>query len=314
MSIKSDPADKYLGRVFGEYETLERVGGSKTGPIYKARHRTRGNVVTLKLLPPEAVRSPEVLKRFRREVELTTRLDHPNLMVAYESGEQEGVHYLSMEYTSGTDLATLLEQKGPPSIEQALDYFLQAAKGLEYLHASGVYHRNIKPHNLMVDGRGTLKIANLLLAGLEEGSALAGEQEDLTKTGTAMGSIDYLAPEQAADAKSADHRADQYALGCTLYHLLTGQVIYPGKNLVQKAVQHREAPIPSLRTLRPETPEEIDRIFQRMVAKAPRDRFDSMSAVIRKLEPQGRPLVYIILPAAVIVLFLLVVILLYAWR
>ena len=309
------PADKFLGKSFGEYQAFERAGGGKSAPMYKARHRAKGHIVTLKLLPPETSKSPDVVKRFYREVEVTTRLDHPNLIVAYESGEQDGVHYLAMEYVSGTDLATLLEQKGRLDVEQAVDYIAQAAKGLAYLHENGVTHRNIKPRNLLVDGRGTLKIANLLLARLEDGSVLAdGEMEDLTKTGTAMGSVDYLAPEQASDAKTADHRADQYSLGCTLYQLLTGQVLYPGKNMMQKVLQHRDAPIPSLRAARPEVPEEIDALFQRMVAKQPEQRFPSMNDVLRILQPQARPMLHIIFPIAAIVLFLLIVVILFVWK
>ena len=304
--------DKFLGKQFGEYETFERAGGGKTGPIYKARHRTRGQVIMLKLLPPEVAHTPEIVKRFQREVEVTTRLDHPNLMVAYESGQQGGVHYLAMEYVSGTDLASILSQKGPLPLDEALNYLAQAAKGLDYLHAQGVVHRNIKPHNLLLDGRGTLKIANLLMARLEESSALGeGEDEDLTQTGTALGSVDYVAPEQAVDAKQADHRADQYSLACTLYHLLTGQVIYPGKNMMQKVMMHQEAPIPLLRAARPDVPEEIESMFQRMVAKKPEARYPSMQAVLRVLEPSPAwPLLHIVLPAAAAALLLLIVLIL----
>jgi serine/threonine protein kinase len=305
----ADAGDPNLGKVFGPYEAYERHGGGKSGPIYKARHRQDGRIVTLKLLPREALRTPEVVKRFHREVELTTRLDHPNLIVAYDAGEQDGVHYLAMEYVSGTDLATVLAQQGRMPVDRAIDCLVQAAEGLAYLHSQGVYHRNIKPHNLLLDGHGRLKIANLLLARLEDGSALAAdESEDQTKTGQLMGSVDYLPPEQAADASRVDQRADIYALGCTFYHLIVGQPPYKGKTLMDKLVAHRDQPIPSLQASRANVPDSIERVYQKMMAKDPAQRYASMTKVIRDVQSQGlSPALRIVLPVAVCLIVLLLI-------
>lgn len=291
----------------GDYDVLEKLGGGRSGPIYKARHRERGAIVSLKVLPPEVVKSPEVIKRFRREAEISAKLDHPSLIVAYESGQEGGLHYLAMEYVQGNDLARLVEQQGRLSVEKALEYLVQAARGLEYLHGQGVYHRNIKPQNLMIDSRGGLKIANLLLARLDDDSDLLAEDaENLTKTGQMMGSAEYLSPEQASDSSRADQRADIYALGCTLHFLLIGKPPYTNKSSLQTILAHRSSPIPSLRALRDDVPEDLDRVFQKMMAKDPAERYQSASAVLAALEPRGLPTwIWLVIPAAVVVLALL---------
>ncbi|MCY2990576.1 MAG: bifunctional serine/threonine-protein kinase/formylglycine-generating enzyme family protein, partial [Planctomycetota bacterium] len=171
-------------------------------------------------------------------------------------------------------------------VAEALDCIVQAAKGLEYAHTHGVVHRDIKPANLLLSTEGTVKVLDMGLARLMEVVAPTGAtaSEQLTGTEQVMGTYDYMAPEQAEHTHTADHRADIYALGCTLYRLLTGKSAYPRDSLVQSLLAHREAPIPALRIERRDVPKQLDVVFQKMLAKRPEDRQQSMREVIADLE------------------------------
>lgn len=281
-----------LSGPFAEFDILELTRQSPFGSVYKARHRESGRFVSLKVLPAAGNPSNEVIKRFEREQKITTSLSHPNVIAGYTAGTFQGNRYLVTEYLVGTDLATLVAQQGPLPVDVAIGYILQAARGLTQLHMHGIYHRNIKPHLLFVDMQGQLRVTSLFLARIDEFASLGGNEEDLTQMGQTMGTVEYMAPEQAVDAKSADGRADIYGLGCTLCLLLTGAPPYQGKNMMQKLAAHRTAPIPSLCELRPETPARIDAIFQRMLAKAPDGRYQFMGDVVTALEnPEPQSLV-----------------------
>jgi serine/threonine-protein kinase len=276
------------GTVIDGYRILEKASATTLGVTYKAEHVESGRYVFWKTLPAKAARKLEVRKRFQREIEILRRLDHPNLIVGRHAGEYNGLPYLVMDYVLGADLARLVREQGPLPVAQAIDYAVQTARGLGELHLRGVIHRNIKPHALLVDIRGNLRITNLLLAKIGDSSLLVSEGEDLTTQGESMGSIDYLPPEQAVDAGQADERSDIYALGCTLYYLLTGQPPYPMKSAVDKLLAHRQAPIPSLRRLRPDAPPWLDAVCRKMLAKQPGDRLQSVSEVIRGLTQPAR--------------------------
>ncbi|HIQ22695.1 MAG TPA: DUF1080 domain-containing protein [Planctomycetes bacterium] len=278
------------GLALGEYVVLDEIGRGGMGQVFKARHRTMERVVALKVLPSQAVSSPQAVKRFQREVRAAARLIHPNIVTAFDAGEHEGVHYLVMEYVEGQDLGRLVAERGPLGVEEALDYVIQAARGLEYAHRQGVVHRDIKPGNLLVDRRGRVMVLDMGLARLGVGEG-PSEESALTGTGQLMGTCDYMAPEQAEDTHHVDARADIYSLGCTLYRLLTGRSPYQGKTLVQVLVAHREAPIPSLREVRPDVPERLQSVFRKMLAKDPEQRYQSMGELIEALEScrAGRP-------------------------
>jgi hypothetical protein len=186
-----------------------------------------------------------------------------------------------MEYVAGTDLSALVKKNGPLPVERALNYVLQAAQGLEAAHAQGISHRDIKPANLLLDHQGTVKILDMGLARI--GGDAAGQAE-LTATGAVMGTVDYMAPEQALNTKTADARADIYSLGCSLFYLLTGKATYHGDTLMAKLLAHREQPIPSIRDVRPEAPEPVEAVFSRMIAKSIEDRYQTMTEVIADLQ------------------------------
>ncbi len=268
---------------FGEYVLLEKLGEGGMGVVHKARHRRMKRLVAVKMIAKREVGSPDAVKRFYREVETAAKLEHPNIVTAYDAGEHEGLQYLVMQYVEGKDLAAIVQERGPLPIAEAVDYVIQAARGLQYAHKHQIIHRDIKPSNLLLDKEGTVKILDMGLASIA-GLADDPARDRLTGSGQLMGTCDYMAPEQALDAHHADARADIYSLGCTLYRLLTGRVLYKGESLIQVLLAHRESPIPSLCQARPDVPPQLDAAYQKMVAKRPEDRYQSMTEVLDALE------------------------------
>jgi len=209
---------KAKGLIIGPYLVMDKCGQGGMGVVFKARHRPTCQVVALKVLPPSFGRDREAVLRFRREVEVAGRLDHPNIVKALDASEDRGVHFLAMEFIEGQDLEALVISGGPLPIELALHCAIQAARGMEAAHAKGIIHRDIKPANLMLAKSGVVQVLDLGLARVIEGTSPLGKSASgsLTQTGAYMGTVDFTAPEQADDAKKADHRADIYSLGCTL--------------------------------------------------------------------------------------------------
>ena len=281
--------------VLGNYLLLDRLGEGGMGTVFKARHLRMDRVVALKVLSQRSLEAPDAIKRFQREVHAAARLSHPNIVTAFDADEANGAQFLVMEYVEGVDLSTLIKRQGPMSLEEALECTLQAARGLEYAHSKGIVHRDIKPANLLLSTEGQVKILDMGLARLE---STAVDQAELTGTGQVMGTVDYMAPEQAVDTKHADERADLYSLGITLWYLLTSRPAYGGDTLMARLVAHREQPIPSLaealertaslsargRELSDEHLSRLDAVFSKMVAKRPQDRHSSMTHVIADLQ------------------------------
>jgi len=273
--------------VAGNYIIQDKIGQGGMGMVFKALSRRLNRVIALKVLPPSFAQKTNAVQRFQREVQAVARLSHANIVSSFDAGEDKGVYFLAMEFVDGTDLSRLVKQQGTLSPEAAVACLLQAARGLEYAHAAGIIHRDIKPGNLLLaqptpaQPTGLLKILDMGLARFEEGAEDANE---LTQTGTMVGTCDYVAPEQAINSKNADQRSDIYSLGCTLYFLLTGKVMYAGDTAMEKLLAHREQPIPALRAARPEVSRKLEAVYQRMVAKAADQRYRTMTEVIADLE------------------------------
>ncbi|HEV3138457.1 MAG TPA: bifunctional serine/threonine-protein kinase/formylglycine-generating enzyme family protein, partial [Pirellulales bacterium] len=266
--------------VLGDYLLVDIIGSGGMGQVYKARHRRMKRIVALKVLPGAALQDTQAVKRFQHEAEAAAKLLHPNIVTAFDAGEANGQHYLVMEYVEGRDLSAIVGQEGPLPPDKALNYVTQTAQGLAFAHSRGVVHRDIKPANLLVDAHGTVKILDMGLARLDDPTRGDG----LTQSGEMMGTVDYMAPEQAIDARHADARADIYSLGCTLYGLLTAEPMYAGESLVQVCLAHRERPIPNLRAKCPRVSRQLEDVFRRMVAKRAEDRYPTMAEVVSALE------------------------------
>jgi len=266
--------------VFGSYVVLEKIGQGGMGMVFKAEHRKMERVVALKVLSPSMVDSPDAVVRFHREVKAAAKLEHPNVVTAYDAGESNGTHFMVMQYVKGADLSEIVKRNGALPTNRAFSCIVQAAAGLAYAHQQGIVHRDIKPANLLMDENGNVKILDMGLARLD--FELHG-QDQLTTTGQIMGTIDYMAPEQAVNTRNADARADIYSLGATMWFLLTGRVLYEGDSLMAKLLAHREASIPSLQEARQDISPELNRIFRKMVGKAPETRFLNIDELLNEM-------------------------------
>lgn len=274
----------------GPYQLLERIGQGGMGAVYRALHPSLGKVVALKVLAANRHGDPLVRERFQREMKAVGKLDHPHLIRAFDAGEADGAQYLAMEFVSGIDLAVVLKQCGPLSVADACELITQAAQGLHAAHARGMVHRDIKPANLMLAwsefGPPLVKVLDLGLALFSESHAV--DQRGLTSDGQIMGTIDFMAPEQADNSHAVDLRADVYSLGATLFALLTGGSIFadrPGRSMLQKLAVLAHEPAPSVSSRRSDLDPELVRVVDRMLARDPQRRFASMVEVIDALKP-----------------------------
>ena len=297
------------------YALLEKLGEGGMGTVYKARHRLMGRTVALKVIRSPLVEQPEMVARFQREIR-AAHLSHPNIVAAYDAETSGALHFLVMEYVKGINLADVIAREGTLPVVRACDCARQAALGLQYAFSRGMVHRDIKPHNLIrtaaEDGEAeVVKVLDFGLArfiqetqapvgdgtsGPPEAKARppAGQRTDagtcpLTLVGTAPGSLmgtsNYMAPEQAADPRSADIRADIYSLGCTLYHLLTGRPPFGGLPEEDKLVAHRSLMPRPVTACRADVPAELERIVERMLAKDPAQRYQTPAEVAAALTP-----------------------------
>ncbi len=260
---------KGKGLVIGRYVIRDRLGAGGMGVVFKARKRGDDCDVALKILPPSFNRDKDLVARFRREVEVASRLHHPNVVSALDADEDRGVQFMTMAYVEGRDLDRLVRERGPRPVRQALDAVIQAARGLAGAHEAGIVHRDIKPSNLMLDGAGGVRVLDLGLARIVEGANPFGQDATgpLTRSGAYMGTVDYMPPEQADDSRTVDGRADIYSLGCTLFFLLAGRPPFEGTTVLKRLMAHQETPPPSLRSIRPEVPEALDAVYLAMMAK-----------------------------------------------
>jgi WD40 repeat protein/serine/threonine protein kinase len=264
----------------GPYLIAELIGEGGMGQVFRATHKHMARTVALKLIRLEKLQNPQAVARFYREAQAAARLSHPNIVTAFDAGPTGQTHYFAMELVEGVDLARLVKQRGPLSAEAACDHVRQAALGLQHAHEQGLVHRDIKPHNLVVTPDGTVKLLDLGLARLE------GDQKPgVTRLDQVLGTPDYLPPEQAVNAWAADIRADIYALGCTLYHLLAGQPPFRAATLSQVLLAHQfDTPAP-LHRGRPDVPASLSAVVERMMAKRPEDRYQIPGEVAEALRP-----------------------------
>lgn len=261
-------------RELGEYVLGEPLGRGGMGQVFRAVHQTMKRIVAVKLVfAPEQEAAAD--QRFQREVEILARLQHPNVVSAYDAGRSGPWRYLVTELVDGADLSARIKVHGPVTPAWATRILRQVCLGLEYLHGQGVIHRDLKPGNIMLDTTGRVRILDVGLARM-----LGPVSTSLTDPGWVLGTADFMAPEQASAAREADARSDLYSLGCTLYFLLKGKPPYTGRTPLEVLLAHRQQPIPHL--VLPEAPE-LATLYHRLMAKNPNSRPRSVAAVLEEL-------------------------------
>jgi len=259
------------------YRVLSAIGHGGMGSVFRAEHQLMERAVALKVIGRSLTAKPEMVERFRREVKAAARLSHPNIVQAFDAEQAGEAHFLVMEFVKGTDLARLVAERGPLPVALACAYVRQAALGLQHAFERGMTHRDVKPHNLMLTEDGTIKILDFGLARFA--SEAGGTPAAGTSPGMILGTVDYMAPEQADNSHAADIRSDIYALGCTLYHLLTGQTPFPSGTVLQKIRAHAETEPTPVRQFRPEVSEALAAVLARMMAKDPARRWQTPAEV-----------------------------------
>lgn len=280
--VKLEPGYK-----IGPYELLKLRDNSAAGSMWQAVNMLSGKKCLIKVLPQKLAQRSQIAKRFLREIQLSSQLHHDNIVCASDSDGQGDPLYYVIPCEALTSLETYVRQNGLPTVEKTLGFVCQAARGLEYLHWKGIYHRNVRPDVLFLDETNVVKVGGLLTAKAENNLLLDGDfDEQLTQDGQMLGAADYMAPEQATNASAVDARCDVYSLGCTMYWLLTGRPVFntPQNNLAEKLMAHRRAPVPRLSSARQGIPQALDAVFQKMLAKNPDDRYKSMKEVIEAIQ------------------------------
>lgn len=264
-------AGKPQGLVVGRYTILDRIGSGAMGRVYRAQHQLMGRVVALKIIAPELLSNERVVSRFLREMRLVARLDHPNVVRAFDADRFDDNFYIVMEFVQGKSLGDMLK-KGPLPPVDVIRYASQAALGLGHAHEQGILHRDVKPSNMLLaaDQR-VVKVLDLGLGTLME---VDPDESFRTADGIAVGTIDYMSPEQAS-GKPLDGRSDLYSLACCMYHLMTGRTAFQHDNPISRlGLRIANKPTP-IRDYLPDLPSRVVAVMDKMLATNPDDRYQT---------------------------------------
>jgi serine/threonine-protein kinase len=263
--------NKAHGLVIDRYVLLERLGEGAMGRVFKAQHRLMGRLVALKLISPQYATRAKSIARFRRELRLIGRLDHPHIVRAYDAAQFGSSFYLVMEYAPGRSLDRVYESRGRLPADEVIDYAAQAALGLAHAHAQGIVHRDVKPSNLLLTDDNQIKVLDLglgILIDAEDESSFA------TAAGRAVGTIDYMSPEQASGS-DLDGRSDCFGLGCTMYILMSGQLPFPAETDLKRLVRRLEGPPVPITEHLPHLPADVVQVLDKLMAREPEDRYQT---------------------------------------
>jgi serine/threonine-protein kinase len=255
---------------FGMYEDLELIGRGGMADVYKSLHPTLGVPVAIKILPARLAAENEFRQRFVREAQVVSKLEHPNIVRIFDSGEQDGQYYMVMEYLTGKDLGQMIQKDGRLPMAQALPLVQQIASALDYAHTNGFVHRDIKPGNVLLDSNGTRAVlTDFGIAKVNDAHTV------MTVTGYMLGTFDYVAPEQIQESSKVDGRADIYALGVMVYQMLTGQLPFKHGNPGALLIAHLNQPPPDACEILSDLPHQVGSAIQRAMAKKPEERFST---------------------------------------
>ena len=260
-------SDSLIDTLFdGRYRIVRKLGAGGMADVYLAEDQELGRRVAIKILNGRHANDDQFIERFRREAKNAAALNHPNIVSIYDRGEAEETYYIAMEFLDGRTLKELIVTRGAAPVNVAIEYARQILSALRFAHRHGIVHRDIKPHNVLVDGEGRVKVTDF-------GIARAGTSQ-MTETGSIVGTAQYLSPEQAKGGE-VDQRSDLYSLGVVLYELLTGKTPFEGDTPVEVAMKHLSTPPQPPSELRPDLPPELDLVVLRALAKDPDDRYQS---------------------------------------
>jgi serine/threonine-protein kinase len=272
--------DERKGTIFaGRYRLERKLGGGGMADVWLAEDQELGRKVAIKMLHDRYANDTQFVERFRREATHAAGLSHPNVVSIFDRGEAGGSYFIVMEYVEGRTLKELIVTRGPCPVPVAISYVRQVLAALRYAHRNGIVHRDIKPHNVLVDHEGRVKVADF-------GIARAGSSQ-MTEAGSIIGTAQYLSPEQARGAP-VDESSDLYSTGILLFELLTGKVPFTGETPVEIAMKHLSQVPPAPSSIRSEIPHDLDLVVLRALAKEPADRYRSAKEMDRDLELVGR--------------------------
>jgi hypothetical protein len=315
MKVMATPAafkSEFRSSQIGKYQLLEHIATGGMGIIYKAVNERTSQTVALKILLPALAHHPLSLEQFRREAGRFAKLRHENIVSLYEFGEANGIFFLALEYVHGIDLHEYISRLGQLDEPEACELLLQAVRALGYLHQQKIVHRDVKPSNFLLtrirhaEARGERRgsrgdwqarpsslssspsrLVKLIDLGLARD--VCDDEMRLTRAGFMVGTVDYIAPEQARDGRLADFRSDIYSLGCTFYHMLAGRPPFSEGTIPERVIKHTEAPPPDIRLFHPNLSDGVASVLQRMLAKKPEDRYQDLRAVLGDLTSAVAP-------------------------
>ncbi len=265
---------------FGKYLIEKKIGAGGMGAVFLARDIQLKRTVALKVLPRGKAKNPTLVKRFESEAQAAAHLNHENIVAVYDSGEAEGALFMVLEYVDGIDVHHLVNKLGILPVRRTLDIVKQVTRALEHAHKQDIVHRDIKPSNLLIARDGTVKLTDMGLARSINEAAESG----VTRAGTTVGTVDYMAPEQACSSQSADTRSDIYSLGCTWHHMLTGRPPFSEDSIVNKLNAHATKAPPDPRNTNKNVPASVVAVIKRMMAKSPDERFQNPASLLQELE------------------------------
>jgi serine/threonine-protein kinase len=268
-------SDTLINTLFdGRYRIIRKLGAGGMANVYLAEDQELGRRVAIKILNDRHANDDQFVERFRREAKNAAGLSHPNIVSIYDRGEAEGTYYIAMEFLDGRSLKELIVARGPAPVHVAIDYTRKILDALRFAHRNGIVHRDIKPHNVIVDAEGRVKVTDF-------GIARAGTSQ-MTEVGSIIGTAQYLSPEQAKGAP-VDQTSDLYSVGIVLYELLTGKVPFTGDSPVEIAMKHISAVPEPPSSIRPDMPEDLDLIVLRALGKSPEERYPSAEEMDKDL-------------------------------
>lgn len=255
-------------RISGRYKIKDMIGGGGMANVYLAHDMILDRDVAVKMLRLDFANDDEFIRRFHREAQSATSLAHPNIVSIYDVGEEDGLYYIVMEYVDGQTLKQYIQQHAPVPVEEALDIMKQLTSAISNAHHNHIVHRDIKPHNILIDSSGTVKITDF-------GIAMALSATSITQTNSVLGSVHYLSPEQARGGM-ANKKSDIYSIGIVMFELLTGRLPFSGESAVSIALKHLQSETPSLKRWNPQIPQSVENIVLKATAKDPFHRYDNV--------------------------------------